>query len=214
MQTSQTLDPSANTLAKLTACPCCGLIQQVPARAGGLGASTLRCHRCNSALHRSHSNRSASRTAAIALAALLLYPLAVGLPMVQLERFGHVHQSSVWSGSLTMLAKGEWFVGSVVFFCSIVLPLVKLLALLGISVGVLRRRISQHHRAWVYRLIEITGRWGMVDVLLVAILVAAVKLGSLVQVHAGPGAVAFTACVLLSLVASAVFNPRAIWEDR
>jgi paraquat-inducible protein A len=64
----------------------------------------------------------------------------------------------------------------------------------------------------VYRAIEAAGRWGMIDVLLVAVTIAAVKLGDLVVVTPGPGVVAFGACVVLSLAASAVFNPHAIWE--
>jgi len=63
-----------------------------------------------------------------------------------------------------------------------------------------------------YRLVEWTGRWGMLDVLLVAILVAVLKLGDLMTVSAGPGLLAFTACVTLSLFAAASFDPHGLWD--
>jgi uncharacterized paraquat-inducible protein A len=72
--------------------------------------------------------------------------------------------------------------------------------------------LGRKHRAWTYHLVEWTGRWGMLDVLLVAILVAALKVGDLVEVHAGPAALAFTCCVVLSLLAAACFDPHSLWD--
>ena len=73
--------------------------------------------------------------------------------------------------------------------------------------------LHKHHRASTYRVVEWIGRWGMLDVLLVALLVAAVKLGSWVEVHPGPGVAAFGGVVIFSLLASAAFDPQAIWEE-
>ena len=168
------------------------------------------CPRCATTLARPHAAaRSASRTAALAAAAVILYPLAVTLPMVRIEKFGHLHEASIVEGVVTLLASGHVLIGVVVLLCSIVLPLGKLAALLTLSLGGVSLRHSA--RAATYRVVEFTGRWGMLDVLLVAILVAAVKLGDLVEVTAGPAAFAFTACVLLSLAASAAFDPHGIW---
>jgi paraquat-inducible protein A len=75
------------------------------------------------------------------------------------------------------------------------------------------RNLHTRHRAITYQLVEFTGRWGMLDVLLVAILVATLKLGDLVDVAAGSAAFMFTGCVLLSLIATATFNPRALWPS-
>lgn len=144
-----------------------------------------------------------------AVAALVLYPLAVTLPIMRLEQLGHAREASVWSGSLGLLREGEVLVGAVVFVCSVVLPLLKLLGIVALCSS---RRLASNHGARFYRAIEITGRWGMLDVLLVAIVVAWVKIGDLVEVEPGPGALAFTACVLLSLTASARFDPHALWD--
>jgi paraquat-inducible protein A len=153
------------------------------------------------------SNRA---TAAIALTGLILYPLAITLPMLEIEKFGHSHQASILDGVATLFASGHFIVGVVVLLCSIVLPLGKLLSLLALTAGGLF--MHTHHRAFVYRLVELTGRWGMLDVLLVAILVAVLKLGDVVTVTAGPAALAFTCSVVLSLLATASFDPHRIWS--
>jgi len=154
---------------------------------------------------------SLARTRALASAGLVLYPLAISLPVMHVERFGQTNEASVWTGSLSLLREGEILVGLVVLSCSIVLPLLKLVGLLVVtSAGT---GLSRARRALVYRLIEWTGRWGMLDVLLIALVVAWLKVGDVLEVTAGPGVIIFTACVLLSLGASASFDPHALWEE-
>ena len=121
-----------------------------------------------------------------------------------------MHETSIWTGSISLLTHGQITVGLIVLICSVVIPILKLIGMFVLTIrpDALRR----HHRARVYRWIEVAGRWGMIDVLLVALVVAALKIGDWVSVTPGPGVTAFAACVLLSLVASAVFNPHAIWE--
>jgi uncharacterized paraquat-inducible protein A len=188
-------------------CATCGLVHVLDPLAPGQRA---RCQRCHSVIARSEGARANASAASAALAALLLYPLAVSLPILRLERLGQTSESSVWAGSLGLLAHGEIAVGLVVFLCSVVLPLAKLIAIL-LLVG--RGPRLGERRAWVWHAVELTGRWGMLDVLLVALLVSWLKLGSLVEVHPGPGAAAFTACVFCSLLAGAWFDPHALWED-
>ena len=95
--------------------------------------------------------------------------------------------------------------------CSVVIPLMKLLGLVSITLG--GRYLGRRHRAATYRWIEWTGRWGMLDVLLISVVVAWVKIGDLVDVSPGPAAFTFTLVVVLSLLASAWFDPHAIWQD-
>ena len=193
----------------LAACPTCGLILRLPPMGGGERA---RCTRCRAVVRapRVHA-LSDSRTAAVAATALALWPAAISLPVMRIERFGHVTDASIWSGSLGLLEDGEWFIGIVVFLCSLVLPLMKILALLAITVG--RRVLGRRARALTYRLVDWTGRWGMLDVLLVSVVVAWVKIGDFAEVAPGPGAAAFTLLVVASLAASALFDPHAVWED-
>lgn len=195
--------------ADLRACPTCGLVQEVPVLSAGERALCPRCH--SAVVDPGRRLRSNRRTFAAALAALVLYPLAISLPIMRLEQFGHVTEASIWTGSVGLLMRGELFVGGVVLLCSVVLPLLKLTGLLAITGG--RGFMSHGHRAATYRLIERAGRWGMLDVLLIAVVVAWIKIGDLVEVEAGPAALVFTICVLASLVASASFDPHALWED-
>lgn len=140
---------------------------------------------------------------------LFLYFPAVLLPVLTIEKLGHHHTTSILGGTFDLMWHGNILVGLVVFFFSIVLPLVKLLALLELShVGL----TSQKHRAWTYRVVEWTGRWSMMDVLLLALLVTLVKLGDLVSFQLGPAVFAFVLCVIMSMIASVMFDPHAIWE--
>ncbi|MCK4871467.1 MAG: paraquat-inducible protein A [Phycisphaerales bacterium] len=193
----------------LQTCPCCGLAQTVPSIPPRTKAC---CARCGTKLiSRSAHVRSSSRTAAIAAAALIIYPFAITLPMLRIEELGYHSEASILEGVATLLGSGELFVGIIVLLCSVIIPLTKLVSLLLLSAGgVLIRR--DRHRALTYHLVEWTGRWGMLDVLLVAILVAVLKLGDIVEVSAGPAALAFCACVILSLLASASFDPRSLWR--
>jgi len=195
--------------SRLEACSCCSLIQHVPVVEPGYEA---RCRRCATVLHDpSRPDRGPTRTLAATLAALLLYPAAFLLPIMTIERFGHRTEASLYSGSFGLIAGGDVLVGTVVLVCSVLLPLAKLLGLLVVNVR--RPWLTRHRRASTYRWIERLGRFGMLDVLLLALLVAWVKVGDLVEIHPGPGALAFTGCVLASLLASAWFDPRRIFAE-
>ncbi|MBC7836078.1 MAG: paraquat-inducible protein A [Phycisphaerales bacterium] len=190
----------------LTGCTRCGLVQRLslPHAAGYVA----RCARCRGVIARANASTSATRTAAFSLAALLLYPAAVALPVIEISKLGHTHVATVWSGAIELMSDGQVAIGLLVFVCSIVVPLLKIGALLLLSAG----RLRPHHGAAAYRFMEWIGRWGMLDVLLVAVLVAAVKLGNWADVHPGPGIAAFAGVVVLSLLASASFDPATLWE--
>ena len=191
---------------KLKACHCCGQIHRVPLLAPD---QTAACTRCGTAIVRLTGN-SASRTAAAATAAFILYWPAILLPILQIEKFGKHHESSLLMGTIELLREGSWFVGGVVLLFSIIFPLVKIVLLLELSLlGVLHRQ----HKALTYRLMEHAGKWSMMDVMLLAFLVMLVKLGSLVQFNFGPAVWAFVLCVAMSIMASLCFDPHTIWDE-
>ncbi len=191
-------------------CRGCGLVQTAPAEVGpGL---RLHCARCDRRFP--DRSRKATRRAwagATAAAALVLYPLAVSLPILEVSKLGRTRETGILEGTARLLTEGHLGVGLIVLICSVVLPLVKLVSLLVLcrEGGMLRRR----HRALTFRVVEWTGRYGMLDVLCVAVLVAVLKLGDVVSVSVGPGAMVFASCVFLSLVATAVFDPHDLWEE-
>ncbi len=197
----------------LRACAACGLIQVVPAPSPLPITRVLAvCHRCATPFPPAgEALRHRARTAACALAALILFPLAVWLPVLHLERFGHVHETGILRGCVDLCTDGHVVLATVVFACSFVFPLAKLVGLLLVTGRFLP--MSPGRRAASFRLIELVGRWGMLDVLLVAILVAAVKLGNLLEVKPGEGAALFALCVGLSLAASAFYDPHSIWHE-
>lgn len=194
--------------SNLGACHCCGLVHEIPV----IGSRSVACcTRCNAVIKHGVHPRAVNRAAALALAALILYPLALCLPVMEIERLGYESHASIWSGTIALLAEGHLFVGLAVLLFSVIAPIAKLGLIFALCTG--QRLIARQDRARAYRLIEIIGRWGMVDVLLVAILVAVVKLGDLVEVTPGPGVAVFGVVVILSLLASAAFDPHAIWEE-
>jgi paraquat-inducible protein A len=69
-----------------------------------------------------------------------------------------------------------------------------------------------HDRTVVYRVVEGIGRWSMIDVFMISILVALVHFGALVTVNPGPGAIAFAAVVILTMFAAKSFDPRLMWD--
>ncbi|MCA9052812.1 MAG: paraquat-inducible protein A [Planctomycetaceae bacterium] len=193
-------------MSHLKSCHCCGLVQTAP---DGVRAACARCAtKLGSWLGPDWGNEL---SAAFALAALILYVPAMWLPFLRIERLGHAHASSLLGGVRTLLADGHWLVGLIVLLFSIVLPVIKLTALLLLAQR--RWRLAHRNRAVVYRLVEHLGRWGMLDVLLVAVMVAFVKLGGLVEFHAGAGLLTFASFVLLSLCASALFDPFELWDE-
>ena len=193
-------------MSHLRSCHCCGLIQQTPLGVGAI------CARCETALESWLGRLSGNRlSTALAVAALFLFVPAVTLPFLRIERLGQAHESSLLVGVKTLFAEGQTLVGVIVLLFSIILPILKLSALLFLSQR--RWQLAERHRALTYRIVEHLGRWGMLDVLLVAVLVAFIKLGGLVEFGAGTGLVMFTLFVLLSLLASATFDSHILWDD-
>lgn len=191
------------------ACHCCGQIHWVPPLAQGQSA---RCVRCGATVASSAgSDKAASRTAAAAVAALVLFWPAILLPILEIERLGHRHTSSILTGTLELISHGNWLVGGIVLVFSIVFPLTKILLLLELS---LLELLQRRHKGWTYRVMELVGKWSMLDVLLLAFLVMLVKLGSLVEFRVGPAVVAFVLCVAMSMVSSMCFDPHSVWKER
>lgn len=169
------------------------------------------CTRCGAPIER-RLRRSIERTAALSIAALAMYLPANLLPLLSIERFGVRQETTAWQGVVSLYEEGSWGVATIVFLASLVVPLIKLVGLfwLCLAAGKPAARIE---RARLHRLLEALGPWAMIDVFLVAIMVALVKFGDLAVVLPGAGLGAYTAMVVLSILASASFDPRVVWED-
>ncbi len=192
--------------ANLVSCPTCGLVQLRPAQAAPHGVV---CSRCTHRFRLDLDERAPQRTAALALAALIIYIPAIFLPVMAISQLGHTHRTGILPGAISLIGDGRIFIGMIIIICSVLIPLGKITGLLILSLEVRWLRLS--YRTWTWRLIELTGKWSMMDVLLVAVVIAVMKLGDLAHVEPGPGLFLFAAFVTLSLMASACFDPRALW---
>jgi hypothetical protein len=186
------------------------LVQVIPSEAE---FARYRCRRCDARLKgRSSTSADNIPAAAVAVTALLMFLPALSLPFLRIQQLGHAHESTLIGGVIALLAEDEWIVGLVILAFSLVLPPLKLTAVLLLSLAPSRLRADVRGRT--YRAVELVGRWGMLDVFLVAVLVAYVKLGDVVQFEAGAGLFAFATFVVLSLLAAYFFDPHALWNER
>lgn len=200
--------PPPEAGVRFKACHGCGLVQVTPATFEGV---KVLCRRCGTRFAGPiHLGRARSRSAAAALGALVLFFPAVTLPILEMEKLGHRHASSLLGGTFELIRHGEWLVGGVVFFFSLLFPFCKMALLLELN---LWGWMDKSHQALTHRLLEWLGRWSMLDVLLLAMLVMFVKLGEVVVFRPGPALFAFVLCVIMNLVASMTFRPEAIWEE-
>ena len=190
-------------------CDTCGLTQRIDTLAPG---TTAECIRCGATV----ATRPAGGpdvTLALTLAALVLYIPANIYPILSMNLYGAYSENTVWDGVVSLIQHNEYFVAAIVFLASIVIPLLKLFGLLFLVWTVKwghGRRLRA--RTQIFQFIDAIGPWAMLDVFLLAILVALVKLGDLAQVIPGPGLVAFTFVVVLTMLASQSFDPKAIWN--
>jgi paraquat-inducible protein A len=173
---------------------------------------TAICPRCGAPLHRRKPN-SVARTWALLVAALILYFPANLLPIMTVISFGQAQTDTIISGVTHLFAGGMWPIALLIFFASIIVPISKLVILAYLLVSVqLKSQWRPLDRTRLYRITETIGRWSMVDIYVIAILIALVKLEALATVEPGPGAVFFAAVVVITMFASRTFDPRLIWD--
>jgi paraquat-inducible protein A len=191
-------------------CETCGLMQQVETLELGARAE---CCRCRSIIG-SRKINSLGRTAAFSLAALILYIPANIYPILRMNYYGAYSENTVWEGCVNLFRDGQWFVAGIVFLASILIPFFKLLGLFFLVITTkLRSARGRQQRTWIYKIIAVIGPWAMLDVFLLSVLVALVKLQQIATVLPGRGLWAFTGVVLLTILASASFDSKLIWEE-
>jgi paraquat-inducible protein A len=205
------IDASASLTARqagLVSCHACRLLCRLPADA----SAHLVCPRCGAVMHLRKPN-SIRRTWALVLAALVLYVPANVLPVMYITYFGKIQSNTILGGVYRFMISGSWLIALIIFIASIVVPALKLVVLSFLLITLNSR--SAHHleeRTHLYRIIEVIGRWSMVDIFAVTIMVALLQLGKLASVQAGPGAFFFAAVVVITMAATRSFDPRLIWD--
>ena len=170
------------------------------------------CGRCGARLHARRPN-SIARTWALLITAAILYIPANLLPMMTTASLLGSQEDTIMSGVIFLWRSGSWPLAAVVFFASVMVPLLKIIALVYLAASAQRRSRRQPlQRTRLYRLVEFVGRWSMLDIYVITLLVALVQFQGLATIQAGPAAVAFGAVVVLTMFAAMSFDPRLIWD--
>ena len=171
-----------------------------------------RCAHCNATLHMRKPD-SINRTWALLVAACIMYIPANMMPVMVTSTFFESHQDTILSGIIFFWVSGQWGLAAVVFIASFLVPLLKITALFILLISAQQKSTwRQLERASLYRMIELIGRWSMLDVFVVSLLVGLVQMQGFAQINAGVGIMAFGAVVVLTMLASISFDPRLIWD--
>ncbi|WP_371372178.1 paraquat-inducible protein A [Thalassotalea aquiviva] len=171
------------------------------------------CPRCGSAIDVRFRN-SLQRCWALTICSLIVFIPANTYPIMTFLYFGNGQGDTILSGIIALLKFEMYPIAAIVFIASFLVPAAKIFGLF-LLLNSLRRRsaFSPEKRTKIYRYIEFFGKWSMIDVFVVALLVALVEFGTFLRIVAGPGATAFGIMVILTIFAANSFDPRLLWDE-
>ncbi|WP_101758912.1 paraquat-inducible protein A [Oceanicoccus sp. KOV_DT_Chl] len=170
------------------------------------------CPRCRSKLHPRLPD-SLQKTWAYLIAGAAAFIPANIYPVMTVDMFGRGHPDTIVSGVITLLQEGMYPIAVLVFIASVLVPLFKLLGLLLLLLAIKQRwRINRRQATVMYRYIHFIGRWSMLDLFMISILITLVDMGGVATIHAGTGATAFATVVVLTMLAANAFDARLIWD--
>jgi paraquat-inducible protein A len=189
----------------MACCDICGLLNPCP-------HPGARCRRCANLLQPRKPD-SLNRTWALLLAGYVLFIPANLLPITITSSLFGVQADTIMSGVVYFWHSGAYDLAIIIFVASVFVPLGKLLALSYLAYSAQVRTVWQpQQRTRLYRMVEFVGKWSMLDVFVVAMLAQLVQFSSLAAIEAGPGAIAFSAVVVVTMFAAMAFDPRLIWD--
>jgi paraquat-inducible protein A len=193
--------------AALIACPDCDLLQRLPELAPGASA---RCPRCNRELWRRRED-SLNRTLALSLAAATLYAVANSVPMLGLSVVGRSAFTTVFGGAVHLWNDGREIVAALVFFTAVLAPALQIGFMLAIALAARRERPPK----WVGTLLRhhpTTRLWSMIEVMMLGVLVALIKIAELATVIPGLALFALGGLIFVFAAMQANFDPREVWN--
>jgi paraquat-inducible protein A len=172
----------------------------------------MHCPCCQSVIH-SRIPGSLNKTWALLIASIILYIPANTLPIMTVILWGNGQPDTIMSGVIHLFEGGMWPLALLIFIASIFIPILKLIILTGLMISVhLKSSWKPKDRTVLYRITEFVGRWSMVDVFVIGILVTLVQFGNTANVSPGLGALSFASVVILTMFAAHTFDPRLIWD--
>ncbi|GAB5468609.1 MAG: PqiA/YebS family transporter subunit [Rhodospirillales bacterium] len=207
-QRGVTQRPPPSDTGRSYSCHGCGLLLRLWSRA----RHGLACPRCGSQVHK-RKPQSLARTWALLITAIVLYVPANLYPVMTVVSLGRSYPSTILGGVEELLLGGMWPLALIVFFASITVPFLKIFALMFLLITAQRGSTWRlRDRTRLYRLVETIGRWSMIDIFVVSILIALVQVGQLATILPGFGATCFAAVVVLTMLAAMSFEPRMMWD--
>ncbi len=190
--------------ARRVACLSCGLVQNAEDGDG--------CPRCGAHVHQRKPNSLTRAWACLAAAAVMYIP-ANTFPVLTVISLGRGQPSTIIGGVVELARSHMWALAILVFVASITVPVLKILGLTVMLTSVHRRTAGRlRDRTRLYRVVELVGRWSMIDVFMISILTGLVRLGFIADVRPGIGAIAFASVVILTMLSAGCFDPRLMWD--
>lgn len=187
----------------LACCHTCHLLSPV---------SLGHCPRCDSSLHL-RSPHSIQRTLALLFTAILFYIPANIYPIMTTTLLGDTTTSTIISGVVLFVEHGSYFVAFVIFTASVLIPLAKIIIILWLCYATSRQsRLSKAELTRLYKATEFIGKWSMIDIFVVAILVALVQVSGIMVIEPGTAARAFASVVMLTMISAHQFDVRLMWD--
>ena len=175
-------------------------------------ADSCLCPRCGARMHDRVDGSIMLTWALTITGALLLIPANV-LPVMTVIYLGSGDPSTIVGGTLELYHAGLWGIALIVFVASIAVPVMKLVGLVILCLIVQRRwDVSPRQAMRIYRVVNAIGRWSLLDLFMISILVALVDMGAIAEVAAGAGSTAFATVVVVTMLAVRAFDPRLVWD--
>ncbi|MGR5207367.1 MULTISPECIES: paraquat-inducible protein A [Vibrio] len=175
-----------------------------------------KCIRCQSPIHRYNPSDNLQKAWALLFASVIFYIPANLYPMMYTVSLGKSVGSTIMEGVILLWHLGSYPIAMVIFFASIFIPMAKMLALAWLYYNAQKAQYlppeESISRLKVYRMTEFIGRWSMIDIFVVAILVALVQLHNLMAIYPGPAALSFAAVVILTMLSAMTFDSRLLWQ--
>jgi len=187
-------------------CPICHQIVQLNGKDKGC------CPRCGSDVHIRKPN-SLQNTLAFVIAGIIAYIPANLYPMMHVHTFAGSESDTIISGIIYFFESGSYLIAFVILIASVVVPLIKMVIILYLVYSVHKKKATnKEQKLKLYVLTEVIGRWSMVDVYVVAIMIALVHFGAFTEITAGLGSIYFLLVVILTMLSAMSFDPRLIWD--
>ncbi len=171
------------------------------------------CTRCNHLVRRRIKD-SLQVSLALVISAMLLYIPAMVYPMMEITKFGSTIDSTILEGITSFIEYENYFIATVVFVASIVIPIVKLVGLLVIFISLkIHIKMNRKTKIYIFKFIDSIGKWSMIDIFVVAILASIVQLDEIFNIKADIAATSFALVVILTMIAAYRFDTRIIWDE-